>query len=133
MKTFESKKTIKRAVNQVYSFLADLNNHRALMPDNIEDWVSTYDEASFSIKNMAKLSLKVASRTENREIKIIPSVKPPFDLELIWTLTGNDTQTEALFTIKADLNMMMKMLASGPLQKLADEETQNLAALHDID
>jgi carbon monoxide dehydrogenase subunit G len=129
MKSFESKITIKHPVNQVYSFLADLNNHRQLMPDNIEDWVSSYDEASFGIKNMAKLSLKVASRVENREIRIIPSAKPPFDLELTWTLTGDNTQTDALFVIKADLNMMMKMLASGPLQKLADEETRNLAAL----
>ena len=29
------------------------------MPDNVENWNATNDEASFTIKNMGKLSLKV--------------------------------------------------------------------------
>jgi hypothetical protein len=32
------------------------------MPDNIQEWTSTADEASFSIQNMAKLSLKIEER-----------------------------------------------------------------------
>jgi len=116
-------------VNRVYDFLADMNNHQKLMPDNIQDWVSTYDTARFSIPNMAKLSLAVESRVPNSEIKIIPNEKPPFDLELKWNLAVDGDQTNVVFTISADLNMMLKMLASGPLQKLADHETEALAAL----
>lgn len=129
MKTFESKVTIQQPVNRVYDFLADMNNHQKLMPDNIQDWVSTYDTARFSIPNMAKLSLAVESRVASSEIKIIPNEKPPFDLELQWNLAPNGDHTDVVFTISADLNMMLKMLASGPLQKLADHETETLAAL----
>jgi carbon monoxide dehydrogenase subunit G len=129
MKTFESTAKINRPVNDVYDFLADLNNHQQLMPENIEDWQSTYDGASFSIKNMAKLSVKVANRIENREVKIIPASKPPFDVELTWSLVPDGDHTVATFAIAADLNMMMKMVASGPLQKLADQETQRLKTL----
>jgi hypothetical protein len=78
---------------------------------------------------MAKLSLVVESRVQNSEIKIIPSEKPPFNLELKWTLSSNNDHTEILFTIYADLNMMLKMLASGPLQKLADHETNTLVSI----
>jgi carbon monoxide dehydrogenase subunit G len=129
MKTFESTANINCPLNDVYDFLADLNNHQQLMPENIEDWQSNYDEASFSIKNMAKLSVKVANRIGNREIKIIPASKPPFDVELKWSLVPDGDHTMATFTIVADLNMMMKMVASGPLQKLADQETQRLKTL----
>lgn len=129
MKTFESTVKIQRPVNEVYSFLADMNNHKELMPENVIDWSSTFDAATFSIKNMAKLSVKIGSRVENKEIKIVPVTKPPFDVELKWTLSPAGSATSATFTISADLNMMMKMMASGPLQKLADEETQRLAAL----
>jgi carbon monoxide dehydrogenase subunit G len=129
MSIFESKITINRPIHDVYSFLADLNNHRQLMADAVEDWNSTFNTASFNIPNMIKLSLKVESRIEDREIKIIPSEKAPFDLELIWALSSKNNNTEVLFTITADLNMMMKMIASGPLQKLADQETKNLASL----
>ncbi len=129
MKIFESKITINKPVNDVYRFLSDMNNHQQLMPENITDWASTTDEASFNVQNMAKLSLKIESRVKNAEIRIIPSEKPPFDLELKWNLSPVNDHTDVLFTIAADLNMMMKMLASGPLQKLADHETQNLNSI----
>ncbi|MDN5287185.1 MAG: hypothetical protein JWR38_3459 [Mucilaginibacter sp.] len=129
MTTFTSNTSINKPLQEVYSFLADFNNHQKLMPDNIQEWVSTTDEASFSIQNMAKLSLKVESRTVDQEIIIVPAAKPPFDLELKWSLSFDNDHTDVLFTINADLSMMMKMLASGPLQKLTDHETQSLTEI----
>jgi hypothetical protein len=129
MTIFESKAAISRPVNEVYTFLADLNNHRQLMGDNVQDWVSTIDTAIFNIQNMAKLSLKVENRVENKEITIIPSEKPPFDLVIKWELSSVGENTEALMVISAKLNTMLKMIASGPLQKLADYETQTLVSL----
>ena len=127
MTTFQSTVIINRPVSQVYTFLADMNNHQQLMPDSITEWSSTVDEASFNIQNMVKLSLKVDSRTPDKEIKIIPAAKPPFDMSLAWALDGNESETTITYTISADLNMMMKMMASGPLQKLTDHETYTLA------
>jgi len=129
MTTFESKAIINKPISEVYQFLADLNNHQQLMSDNVQDWVSTTDDASFSVQNMLKLKLKVGARDENKEIKIIPSEKPPFDLELTWSLSVINNQTEVTYTINADLNIMMKMMASGPLQKLTDHEVEKLASL----
>jgi carbon monoxide dehydrogenase subunit G len=130
MTTFESKATIQQPINKVFDFLADLNNHQKLMPaEDIQNWKSTYDEASFSIKNMINLSLKVESRTENKEIKIVPAEKPPFNMELKWELTADSDQTAVAFTITADLNMMMKMAVSGQLKKLAEHETNSLVFL----
>ena len=126
MTVFESSITIDKPIEEVYSFLADLNNHKLLMPDDIEDWTPTSNTATFNIKNMAKISLVVSGRTENLEIIIVTVDKPPFNLELKWNLAENGMQTAVMYTITADLNMMMKMLASGPLQKLANSETQNL-------
>ena len=123
----ESSITINRPVSDVYSFLCDMNNHQQLMPENIYNWSSTTDEARFTIQNMAKLALKVSSRTENEEIIITPSEEAPFPVELKWALSdlGNNN-TMASHTISAELNMMMKMLASGLLQKLADHQTSQL-------
>lgn len=130
MTIIQSKVTVNKPVSEVYAFLADLNNHQQLMPENIYNWSSTKDEARFTIQNMAKLALKVSSRTENQEIVIVPSEEAPFAVELKWTFNdlGNGS-TEVNYIISAELNMMMKMLASGPLQKLADHETEKLKAL----
>ena len=123
MTNIESTVSIDKSVNEVFDFLADLNNHQQLMPENIYNWSSTKDEARFTIQNMAKLALKVSSITKDKEIIVKPSEPAPFELELRWTLNDlGDGKTEATHTISAELNMMMKMIASVPLQKLVDHE-----------
>lgn len=129
MSVFESTVTVNKPIVQVYEFLADMNNHRQLMPDNITDWTSTADVASFNIQNITRLSIKIDERVAGSLIRIIPAEKPPFNVELKWELREAGNATQAVFTITADLNMMMKMLASGQLKKLVDEETTNLANL----
>jgi len=129
MSTFKSTATVNKPINEVYSFLTDMNNHQQLMPDGVTEWSSTADNASFMVQGMLKLSLKIEDKTENKTIRIIPAEKPPFDLELKWELSSAANQTIINYTISADLNMMMKMMASGPLQKLADHEVQVLSKI----
>ena len=126
MAIFESKTLIAKPASEIYNFLVDLNNHQDLMPENIYNWTSTKDEARFTIQNMAKLALKIDSKIEDKEIVIVPFEEAPIPLNLTWTFSENGNQTEAKLTISAELNMMMKMLASGPLQKLADHQTEAL-------
>jgi hypothetical protein len=127
MTIFESSSLINKPVKDVYNFLADLNNHQKLMPENIYSWSSTADEARFTIQNMAKLALKVSERVENSSVQIISAEEAPFSVDLKWMVidAANGT-TQAKLIITAELNMMMKMLASGPLQKLTDHQTLTL-------
>lgn len=126
MTIIESNTEINLPVAQVYQFLADMNNHQQLMPENIYNWSSTVDSASFTIQNMAKLAIHISEKVENEKLVAVPTEKPPFDLSLAWSVKDNGNGTTATLTISADLNMMMKMLASGPLQKLADHQTTKL-------
>lgn len=127
MSIFESKVEIDKPVKEVYNFLSDFNNHKQLMPDNISNWSSTKDQASFSVQNMAKLVLKISNRIENQAIIIVPADEVPFNVDMRWVVAdlGNNT-TEAILTISAELNMMMKMLASAPLNKLVSHQTEAL-------
>ena len=127
MTIIESKVLINKPINEVFEFLSDLNNHQQLMPENIYNWSSTKDEARFTIQNMAKLAIKISSITENKEIIATPTEEVPFALELKWTLNDDGNgQTEAVHAISADLNMMMKMIVAGPLQKLVDHQPNAL-------
>lgn len=127
MTIIESAVDISRPVAEVYAFLSNMNNHQRLMPENIYNWESTEDDARFTIQNMAKLAIKISNRVENQELTAIPTEKAPFEVELKWTVNDNgDGTTTAKHIITADLNMMMKMLASGPLQKLVDHQTERL-------
>lgn len=127
MTTITNHIDIDQPAERVYDFLADCNNHEQLMPENIYNWSSTRDEARFTIQNMAKLALKVDERVPNQEIRIVPLEKAPFDVTMKWVIESTGTMTSrAKLIIEADLNMMMKMLASGPLQKLVDHQVARL-------
>jgi carbon monoxide dehydrogenase subunit G len=128
MATFESKIAINRPVSDVYQFLADFNNHGQLMPDNVQHWSASFNEASFMVQNTIKLSLQITERIENQAINITAIDTPPFPIKLNWLLEANGESTDVTYTIDAELNMMMKMMVSGPLQKLADHEAQSLKA-----
>ncbi len=127
--TFQSSTTITLPISQVYSFLADLNNHAQLMPDNVTDWQSTQTEATFTIKNMAKLALSLTSKTEDSEILIASTTPSPFEVIMRWTLSPLDGQTLVNLNLDAQLTTMMKMLASTALQKLVDYQTDTLKTL----
>jgi len=127
MTVIQNNVAINKPINEVYIFLNDLNNHEQLMPDTIYNWSSTADEARFTIKNMAKLALKISQRVENKEIVCIPSEEAPFEMKLVWKVEEvSAKETNATFIIEAQLNMMMKMMASGPLQKLVDHQVSKL-------
>lgn len=127
MTVFESKENIRRPVEEVYAFLADFNNHEQLMPEMISDWRSNADEASFSIQNMAKLALKISNRIANTSVIIVPGSQVPFHVEMRWLVADmGDNTTEVVLTVSAELNMMMKMMASGPLKKLTEHEVAAL-------
>ncbi len=123
MTVFESSVSIAQPIEKVYAFLSDLNNHEQLMPENIYNYTSTADEAKFTIQNMAKLALKVSSRIENAEVVIEPSEEPPFALSMKWLVATDVDGTTAKLIVSAEL----KMMASGPLQKLVDHQTSALA------
>ena len=130
MTIIESTVSINKPINEVFEFLSDLNNHQQLMPETIYNWSSTKDEARFTIQNMAKLALKVSSITKDKEISVKPIEEAPFELELKWTLADDgEGNTQATHTISADLNMMMKMIVSAPLQKLVDHEANALKTI----
>jgi len=128
MAIFESKIAINRPVSDVYQFLADFNNHGQLMPDNVQNWSASYNEASLMVQNTIKLSLQIVERIENKVVNIAAVNNPPFPVRLNWSLEANGESTNVTFTINAELNMMMKMMVSGPLQKLADHEVGSLKA-----
>lgn len=119
-----------RPSEEVYAFLADCNNHEQLMPENVYDWSSTVDEARFTIKNMAKLALRIVERIPKTQIVFEPAEKAPFDVRMKWAVESLESGTSrATLVIEADLNMMLKMVASGPLQKLVDHQVQRLGAV----
>jgi len=129
MATFESKTTINRPVSDIYQFLADFNNHGQLMPDNVQNWAASYNEAGFMVQNTIKLSLQITERVENKVVNITAINNPPFPVQLNWLLEAQGGSTNVTFTINTEPSGLMKMMVSAPLQKLANHEVESLRSV----
>jgi carbon monoxide dehydrogenase subunit G len=108
------KATINKPAEEIYTFLSDFNNFGHLMPEQISDWQSTADECSFTIKGMAELGMKMVEKVPYSLIKIAKT-KAPFDFILSCTIEDKGPQCEVQLAFDANLNPMLKMMASKPL------------------
>jgi len=116
MTKIESDKvTVNKSAKDVYDFLSDFNNFEKLMPEQVVDWKSTTDECTFTIKGMATLGMKIVEKTPNSLIKVVKNGSAPFDFTLLCTIDDLQNQCAVQLAFDAELNMMMKMMATKPL------------------
>ncbi len=122
MKHIESEKLIINCKqDKIFTFLSNFNNFGKLMPEQIINWQSTEDSCSFTIKGMTDLSMKIKEKHAFHNILITSFGKVPFDFELKCSFEdlGNfQTQSQLIFI--ADLNPMLSMMASKPLQNFVN-------------
>ena len=112
---------INNSAEKIFTFLCDLNNLKKLMPEQVVDWESTKDSCSFTIKGMTELTMKIAEKTPNSQIVIIPGDKTPFGFSLyiqLDELTEDFTSAQIIFD--ADLNVMLQMMAINPLHNFVN-------------
>jgi len=86
------------------------------MPPQVTDWQSDTEHCSFNIQNMATLGMRYDVKKEYNHIGIISEGKSPFDFNLqCYLKEKEDGSTDLWLQLNADLNMMLKMIASRPL------------------
>lgn len=128
MAHFESKQvSIKQDAIATYLYLADFRNFGTVMPDQIKDWKATEDTCSFTIPNMATIAMRYKDKIEGERLSIVPETGTPLPFELICEF---DAQTESSARIKvsidAELNPLLSMMASKPMQNLVDLIAQQI-------
>lgn len=122
MTTFESESVeVGRACEEVFSFLSDFRNFEELMPEQIINWNADQDSCSFTIKGMADLSMRIASKNPCSNIHIVSDGKNPVDYTLDYFLSkASDESCKISIVFDADLNPFMKMMAGRPLQNFVN-------------
>lgn len=130
MTTIESgQEQINKAPSEVYSFLADCNNHQKLMPEQVEKWQSTDTTCQFTIKGTADLSLRIKETQENEAIILEPYQKIPFPFTLAWKIANEGGNSKVEAVLEADMNMFIKMVAAKPLENFLKHQVGRLKAI----
>lgn len=121
MATFKSDKiTINKPQEDIYIFLSDFNNFEKLMPEQVTNWKSTNENCSFTIQGMADLAMKMGDRTEFSKVTYVSDGNKPFAFDLNTDIISIEDNSETQISLNADLNPMLKMMASRPLQNFVN-------------
>jgi len=123
MTKFESRTgKIQSSQETAYNFLSNFNNFEQFIPeDKAKDWKSDENKCSFSVNGIGGVGLEIMEREPNKLIKITGNgiAKVEFYMWIqLKELEKNDTRVR--LTLKADLNPMMKMIASNPLNNFLE-------------
>ncbi|MBK3517254.1 SRPBCC family protein [Carboxylicivirga marina] len=123
MTTFES--DIKKAnypAEIMFNFLADFNHFGEVIPkDKISNWQSFGDSCRFTIDPVGEVGLRIVEKESPKVIKYTAEGKTPFNFFLwIQLVQKAEDDTRVKLTIKADMNPMIKMMASKPIKKFLE-------------
>lgn len=124
MTKIESKKVeINSNAENIFEFLADFTHFSFLLPDKVENWKSTVDKCSFTIKGMTDFGMKFSQKNPYTSIIIVndEDISMPVKFVFSWLFTNqseNKTTMQAVFDL--DINPMMAMMVKKPLSNFVD-------------
>lgn len=133
-------------IGSVYSFLSDFNRigtmvnmakQSGMMPgeanrlaEMVEDVRFAEDSCTLQIKGLGEVTIGIVEKVEPALIKLQNSAGLPFDVTLwIQLLENGPYDTRLKLTLAAELNMMMKMLLKGKLEKGIEELAKGLSKI----
>ena len=130
MTTVESKiVSIKRLDEDIYKILSDFQNFSAYAQQaNLANWQAGDDWCSFDVQGIKGAGLKIIEKEPHKTIKFTGNEKIPFEF-YVWIqlkqVAPYDTRMK--ITIKAKLNMMMKVLVGSKLKTGVDSLADQIA------
>jgi carbon monoxide dehydrogenase subunit G len=119
---------IQSSPERVYNFLSDFNNFNKLIPqDKVKNWKATEGTCHFTVDGLGEAGLRIVEKEPYSLIKITGEEGSKFNFFFwIQIKEAEPNETRIRLTIKADLNPMLKMMASKPLQNFVDSVVDQL-------
>ena len=123
-----------RSEKELFEYIGDMNNMPSVLPEQVVNVTADYDNLSFTIQGMGSVALRVSKREPNKFIQLVPEGKVPFQFALNVYIRSSEQQTantlsECYFEIDAQLNPLMQMMASRPLQNLVNMMAEKVNSL----
>ena len=124
-----------RSAEELFDYIGDMNNMPPILPEQVVNITADTDNLAFTIQGMGSIALCVFNRKPNELIQLSPVGKTPFQFVLnIYvrvseSLSLQVSESECSFEIDAQLNPLMQMMASRPLQNLVNIMAERVCSL----
>lgn len=105
------------SAEECFVFVTDIRNFERFIPkDSISNWQSGKESCSFSVSMLGSVSVRIAQKEEFSRVVFNGDALKKNDFELVLNITDNiNKRTEVMVELNADLNPMMKMIATKPI------------------
>jgi len=130
MELSSKKVTVQKSAEELCDYLANVENFKALMPENTSKFELKDDNSFvFALKGMPDIALKLAEVQKPNKV-VLSAVNKGFP----FTLTGNieavsETTSEIELHFEGKFNAMMSMMIKSPISKFIDTLATNLSEL----
>lgn len=129
MEKYESKhQRILRSADQIYAVISRFDNLTPALQDKVEEWQADEDTCSFKAKGFT-VKLRIVEKEAPKYIKIQSGEGGmPIDFTFwIQLQPAAPYDTRMRLVLHAELNMMMRMMIGGKLQKALDQIAETMA------
>lgn len=129
----ESKRgAVNGSQEKVYNYITDFRNFSGMLPeDKLRDLEISNDELSFGIDGLGTVGLMIAEKNPFSVVNIKASDKSTADFKFTILISEVFShQSEVQIKLEASLNMMLEMMAKGPLQQFIDLIVDKLATVN---
>jgi len=101
----------------VYAFVTDIRNFERFVPQGtISNWLSDRESCSFNVSMLGTVSLRLAEKEMFKKVVYNGDALKKNDFTLVLDIVNSAKNTaEVIVSLNADLNPMLKMMASKPI------------------
>ncbi len=120
---FESRTgTLSCTSEEVYNFVTDIRNFEQFIPaDSIKDWHAESDTCSFNISVAGTVSVRIIKKEPHGKVVFNGDALKKNDFTLVMNiLTGRNSAAEVKILLEAELNPILKMMASKPINQFLE-------------
>lgn len=109
------------SAEEVYDFVTDIRNFEQFVtPGNVHNWIAEKESCSFSVAMIGTVSIRLEEKNDSRVIYKGDALKKN-DFSLILNIsTDGDGTGEVKVDLNAELNPMMKMMATKPIAQFLE-------------
>lgn len=119
---------IRRSAQQIYDVVSRFDNLTPALADRVEEWQADEDTCSFKAKGFT-VKLRMEEREPGKYVKVVgDDGGVPMDFAFwIQLQEVSAADTRLRLVLRIELNMMMKMMIGGKLQKAVDQIAEGIA------
>ena len=114
--------------SRIYSFLSDCSNFQQfVVNDKIKNWQADSDSCNFTVEGAGDVAFRIVERQPNNLVKFsIENVQAENIFLWVQLKKANPSDTRVKLTVKLEVNPVVRMFISKPLQQGLDKIVETL-------